>query len=335
MNIRRLNEQLKEFNKRISLYGGGRYLACWADLICSGLRFGASPADYFNYEFNRKSNYEKNRFTTYRRSQRLIKTYNDPGAIDKVLDKRISNRIFAEFISRRWIDTGNCTFEDFRSFVIRHGEVIIKPARGGAGKGICKYSSMDRSGMEQKFSEIKGSLVEEVINQHGLMKSLNPSSVNGVRIVTFFDGKRAHIIVCYLKMGASDNIIDNTDAGGLFAKVDIETGIVFTSCINKYLQRCFIHPVSGVQVTGLRVPHWPLLLDTVQKAAMLVPCLKYLGWDFAIMERGVEFIEANHDPSHFGQAVDQGGTYESFKRCISELKRHEKEGSTMRMKKSG
>jgi len=69
------------------------------------------------------------------------------------------------------------------------------------------------------------------------------------------------------------------------------------------------------------------LLETVKKAALLVPDLKYLGWDFAILENGVEFIEANHDPGHIGQAVEQTGTYHIFRKCITNLKNNRRKAS--------
>ena len=46
-------------------------------------RFGCSPDDYFRYEFYRKSNFEKNKFITYRTSKRIIKKYNDPEKVGK------------------------------------------------------------------------------------------------------------------------------------------------------------------------------------------------------------------------------------------------------------
>jgi len=159
------------------------------------------------------------------------------------------------------------------------------------------------------------------------MRSLNPASVNAIRVITFFDGQDVNIIACYLKIGVGNTVIDNTGAGGLFAKIDTDTGIVISSCRDKHLQKYFIHPFSGVQVTGIRIPHWTLLLETVKKAALLVPGLKYLGWDFAILENGVEFIEANHDPGHIGQAVEQAGTYHIFKKCITNLKNNRRKAS--------
>jgi len=323
MNIKFLKDSIEIFNRRISTCAEGRYIYCWIDMLWCYICFGASPEDYFRYELYRKSNYEKNRFTTYRRSQKLIKTYNNPGEIAKVLDKRIANKIFADFISREWLDTESCGYDDFQRFLLKHKEIIVKPVAGGSGKGVCKYSYREGDNLEQKFREIKGSMVEEVIEQHKAMNSLNPSSVNAVRLVTFFDGQICNIIVSYLKIGAHQSVVDNTNAGGLFGKIDAGTGIVFTSCVDNHFQRYLVHPMSGIQIIGFKIPNWEILLETVKKAALLVPELKYLGWDFAILDDGVEFIEANHDPSHIGQMVDQAGTYEFFRRCIMNLKKHE------------
>ena len=50
---------------------------------------------------------------------------------------------------------------------------------------------------------------------------------------------------------------------------------------------------------GLQLPHWDVLLQEVGEAAKLSKNMIYLGWDIAITEDGVDFIEAN-----FGHGVD-------------------------------
>ena len=66
-------ENMRRFNKNVQEILNGKYVKAWTDEIYSILRFGCSPDDYFRYEFYRKSNFEKNKFITYRRSKKIIK----------------------------------------------------------------------------------------------------------------------------------------------------------------------------------------------------------------------------------------------------------------------
>ncbi|HNS31350.1 MAG TPA: sugar-transfer associated ATP-grasp domain-containing protein [bacterium] len=308
---------LRQFNQDIRILGDGCYLYCWADLIWSWFRFGCSPNDYFRYEFNRKSNYEKNRFLTYARSKKVVKKYNNPDKINLVFDKRVSHRIFSEFISRNWLDTGSCSYDDFEKFVLKYREVIIKPAMGSQGKGIHKYSYGGQDGLEKKFSEIKGCLVEEVIRQHATMRSLNPSSVNTARIVTFLSGGEVNIIGCYMRAGITTSVVDNVSSGGMIAGVDTATGIVCTVGSTEKFEKYLEHPLSGTAIIGLKIPHWADVLDTVKKAGLLVPGIRYVGWDIAILDNGVEFIEANYESGHLVQMADQKGLYEPICKILS------------------
>jgi len=308
---------LKEFNRNIPVYGGNRYFSCWLDLIWSFFRFGCSPNCYFHYEFNRKSNYEKNKFLTYGRSKKVVRKYNNPEKIINVYDKRLSYRLFADFISREWLDTGSCKYDDFQRFVLKHREIIVKPAKGRQGRGICKYSYREGDNLERKFKEIKGLLVEEVLEQDEKMRSLNPSSVNTARIVTFHSGHSACIIGCYLRMGMKESIVDNLSAGGIAAGIDVETGIVFTPGISEELKRYLVHPLSGVQIIGFRIPNWEMVLEIAKKAASLVPETRYIGWDIAVLNGGAELIESNYESGHVVQIIDQRGLYEPIRNILN------------------
>ena len=98
-------------------------------------------------------------------------------------------------------------------------------------------------------------------------------------------------------MGINGSIVDNLHSGGLCAGIDLKTGIVFTPAINSKLNKFLRHPDSGEKIIGLEIPYWDELINTVKEAALLLPELKYLGWDFAILGKSVALIEANHNPA--------------------------------------
>jgi len=308
--IRFLCKCFLQFNKDIKIRGEGRYFYCWLDLVWSWFRFGCSPNCYFKYEFHRKSNWEKNRFLTYGRSKRIVRKFNNIGDLEKTFDKRLAYKLFSEFINRKWLDTGECGYEEFRRFVIQQREVIVKPPRGLQGKGIYKYSYAEEDNLQAKYNEIKGLLVEEVIRQHESMKTMNPSSVNTLRIVTFLGREGVNIIGCYMRAGITDSVVDNLHSGGVIAGVDISTGIVYTPGFTVSLYKYLVHPLTGVVIPGFKIPNWEDMLETVKKAGLLIPSIRYVGWDLAILDNGVELVEANFESGHMVQIVDQKGIYE-------------------------
>ena len=47
---------------------------------------------------------------------------------------------------------------------------------------------------------------------------------------------------------------------------------------------------------GFQIPNWNVLLQEVEEAAKLLPQCRFIGWDVAITEMGIELIEGNHNP---------------------------------------
>ena len=46
----------------------------------------------------------------------------------------------------------------------------------------------------------------------------------------------------------------------------------------------------------MKIPMWDRVLEVVTEAAKKIPQIRYIGWDIAVTNDGVEFIEGNHAP---------------------------------------
>ena len=46
---------------------------------------------------------------------------------------------------------------------------------------------------------------------------------------------------------------------------------------------------------GYQIPEWKEVLSVIRKAHQLIPQCRFISWDIAITENGVELIEGNHD----------------------------------------
>lgn len=297
-NISRFNSNTRKF-----IHGGLKNCA-WIDEVYCFIRHGCSPDDYFRYEFYKKSDYERSRFITYRRSQRLIKQYNDPQYIKYFKEKQLFNEKFSDFLGREWLDCNKASWEEFVEFVHRHKEVLMKPLDGGQGKGIYKLTESELTTID--YNTNRHFLCEQIIQQHSIMSSLNNSSVNSVRVLTF----KGQVIACALRIGGTGAIVDNLHSNGVCAHLDLKTGIIDNLCINNQLEKFLYHPGSHLQLVGFRIPNWDKVIETAKAAAMVVPQVQYVGWDIAVTETGTALIEGNHDPGHdVVQMIAQTGLY--------------------------
>lgn len=305
-----LQSNVIRFNKNVNDRIGDGLVKHWISECYCLLRFGCSPDDYFRYEFFKKSNYERNKFITYRRSKRIIKTYNDPRYIQTLNDKTEFNRFFHAFIHRDWLDLRNASEQAFTDFVMQHGEVIMKPLCGGQGKGIFKLTASELENGLFELEHYKDYIAEEILHQHSRMAALNPTSVNTVRVLTF----KGEIIACALRTGGEKAIVDNLHSKGVCAHIDIEHGIVDALCVNMRLDKYLFHPVTREKLVGYELPNWELLKERVQEAAAMVPQVAYIGWDVCILDDDIALIEGNHDPGHdVVQMIAQTGLYDAIR----------------------
>lgn len=276
--------------------------------------FGCSPDDYFRYEFYRKSKYEKDKFITYRRSKNIIKRFNDPDKIGVLENKVEFNRYFRDFIKRDWIEIDTATTNELECFCKENNTLIVKPAKGGQGQGIFLWNKADLTSENVNLADYNGYIAEQLLIQHPVMATLNPTSVNTVRVLTF----RGKIIAAALRIGGSGAIVDNLHSNGICGHIDTKTGIIDIPCIDMKFNKYIYHPGTNKKLVGFEIPLWDLLVKEVTRAAKHLPSVQYIGWDVAILENSIALIEGNHDPGHdIVQMIGQTGLYQDILRDYS------------------
>lgn len=290
-------------------------------------RAGYSRYDFFQCELYRLGILGRREFLNTRRAKLIRNVCNKPEACKKFRDKSVFNSQFEEYIHRDWMDLRvEEPFEQFLKFVQKHPVFMVKPQFLEGGRGIHKVEIKESTDIQKVFNKLKKeeALLEEIIEQCEDLKEFNPSSVNTIRVVTLLDAhNHVHVMSGVLRMGTENNCADNFHTHGIAATVDVETGIVISSAINRDLERFYVHPQSKKQIIGYKVPMWNEILETVKKAAYVVPEVRYVGWDLAIGKNyEIIMIEGNDNAARDVQQMpDQKGKWLLYKPYIDELKR--------------
>ena len=135
--------------------------------------------------------------------------------------------------------------------------------------------------------------IEECIESCKELKDFHPESLNTIRIVTVSNKKKAEVFGSFFRMGVGNSVVDNAHAGGIFAQINIHTGIIESDGINTNGERFLYHPDSKLKIEGFTIPKWDLICNTCCQAAVLTGNV-FTGWDVVINSQGkVEFIEGN------------------------------------------
>lgn len=267
--------------------------------------YGASPDDYFRYQFYRKNMSERRKFITWRRGKRLVEKYNSNQDLHIFNDKRQMNAALANYIGREWMDLSDATETQFKSFVNSFGQVLMKPRSGARGCGIFLLRKEECYNIS--LSDYREYIAEEFLVQHPILAELNETSVNTIRAMTFC----GELISCVLKVGKNGAVVDNLHSQGIYGNINIKYGVTDSMFYDTNLDEYAFHPTSGARLIGIKIPHWEELKDLVHRAAKEFSGVQYIGWDCAVLPDKAVIIEANEAPGHelSCQSTKQEGIY--------------------------
>lgn len=271
------------------------------DMMYCGYKYLAGYMDYVVFEFYNLKAAQRKTQVTRGVNNNLVKTLNDKNSWYKFDKKDEFNRIFSDCLKRDWLDIENSSLEDFEAFCKKHSEMMVKPRDGACGKGVEKMRVSDFESVEvlrEHCLKNEQTLAEEIIIQNGKMNEMFPRCVNTVRMVTITRNQKVNVVFCSIRIGAGDTIVDNLNSGGMAALVDSEAGVITTHAADKNGVVYEYHPDTNTQIRGFEIPFFKEGRELVEKAAVRVKEIGYVGWDIAFTDSGALLIEGNHFPGH-------------------------------------
>ena len=147
-----------------------------------------------------------------------------------------------------------------------------------------------------KYCQDNRIFLEEVVKQHKDMNKLCDASCNTIRIMTFNNNGNAEILWAGLRIGNGINSVDNFHAGGMATEIDLETGKLKRSALDKDLNEFTEHPKTKVKIKGFEIPYFDEVKKMVKEASLESDKILLVGWDVAITDKGPLIIEGNRRP---------------------------------------
>lgn len=182
--------------------------------------------------------------------------------------------------------------------VLASGEsAVVKPITGSLGNSI--EFIRDIAELDKMYPE--DVLVTAYVKQANYSAAIYPGSLNTIRILTIVPNNESpRVIAASHRFGGSASRgVDNFSAGGMIARIDLDTGImdrgVSVDANNKVLWS-ESHPDTKESIKGVKVEHWEAVKALVIDLCTTFPFLRYVGWDVAVTEAGPVIIEGNNRP---------------------------------------
>ncbi|WP_309616191.1 sugar-transfer associated ATP-grasp domain-containing protein [Salinibacterium sp.] len=271
------------------------------DMVVCSVVYQAGYLDYQEFEFWSLSSRERRTWITSGNANAIVIKYNQRSFREQFIDKLTFNRLFDPYLGRAWLDVRTTSTAELQQFVMHHGSVMAKRLDGMGGAGIRKYLANDTVDFDDLRSQLltdEQFLVEAFITQHPAMAALCPTSVNSLRMITFFDGTNVHVMEAVLRLGNGADV-DNYARGGMYTVIDEKTGIAPYGAFDKDAHTFTTHPLTGVSIVGFRVPLFDEVLALLDTVARIVPQIAYVGWDVAIANDHPVIIEGNYNTGVF------------------------------------
>lgn len=275
--------------------------AVLADIVSCGLRYGAGFNDYLLCEFYDLTPEQRATYVTRSVNNTLVQMLNDPEYYKYFDYKCTFYRTFADFIGRDWLDFSTASESQLEDFIRGRDAVIVKPNDGTGGKGVEKLylkDFPDAGELYRKLKEDNVGVVEEVLRQHPGLEAVNPCSINTLRVVTIRNQSGGHILYAHLRVGNGGRPVDNLHSGGMFAPIDLDTGLIQYPAYDKDRKTYEKHPMTGVAIEGLLIPLWEQAKELCLRASEVVPQMRYVGWDVAVTPDGPVLVEGNNLPGY-------------------------------------
>lgn len=283
------------------------------DMLACSVIYECAFSNYQDWEFYALNRAQRKTYMTDPKSDHLALLLNSKKHTPLLSDKTRFNQTFQTYIGREWLDLRHADTQQVANFIKSRQEIIAKVPDKLGGNGI---SRLDATKITDVSEFIKQSiakrqfLIEDVIEQHPDLNKLNPSSVNSVRVVSYFDGERTHILSTALKIG-NGGAIDNFSGGGMYTMLN-ENGIAIAAAFDGKDDSYAVHPLTGVAIAGFQLPYHSEMLSFVEELSRVIPEVPYVGWDIAITPNGPIVIEGNYNTGVFQAKPSTSGIKEGL-----------------------
>lgn len=216
-----------------------------------------------------------------------------------LLDKNITYRLFDQFHQpKALIHNVNGFFYQDRdpidlskavSLISKSSkQLVIKPSiDSGGGKevvvfkvndGFCTHKNLSIESLLKSYN--KDFIVQEFLDQSEVMKSLNPTSLNTLRIMTYLNEKGVHIMATAARIGSLNSTTDNYKTGGVLCGLNPDGSFKSKGYTKK--GEIFKESYTGIIFSNIKVPNYDLVIKMVKSMHKKIPYFRLVSWDIAL-----------------------------------------------------
>ena len=176
------------------------------------------------------------------------------------------------------------------------GGIVFKSSiDSSGGKGVLFIDRSDEfTTVKEVLRKKMNYIAQERIIQHKILSEIHSSSINTIRIISFYFHGKVEVLSGILRMGIGKSKVDNSSSGGIFCGIT-QDGHLKECAYNKWGERYDKHPTSGFVFADTPVPGYDICKEICTSLHYrLVRVSQLISWDLAIDTEGTPIlIEVN------------------------------------------
>lgn len=295
-------KQFSKFLNYTAVLTGKSKFSILLDMIKSCYKYNIGIMDYFIFRFFEKNDVERSQWVgTGYKYEFDLKT--NPKETRSILENKLEfYDAYKDFIFHPF-----CKLEDIKNktdkakavLENKTGKMVLKDSLGQCGHDVEIVKTTDYT-LDKlvSYMESKGyNMAEAFIQQHDEINNISTTGLNTVRMFTMINNQGGvDFIGARLRISVNSHV-DNLASGNIACPIDIKTGKIngpgIYSDITKKDETH--HPITNVPLVGFQIPMWDKVVELTEKIALAHPQNRGVGWDIAITNDGIDFIEGNHN----------------------------------------
>ncbi|MBN9214218.1 MAG: flagellar biosynthesis protein [Microbacterium sp. SCN 70-200] len=274
---------------------GKSYPLVLVDMLWSAARHRVGFNDYMEFDFAILTRAERATWVTSPLALELSKRYDDPAYVHHFHHKTDFNRLFDRYLGREWLDLETAGPDELRAFAQRHPVLIGKEPVSKSGFGVSRYDTTevtDWAALHAELVQRGQTLVEERIEQHPTLEAIAPGTANTTRVTTFVkDDGTVEIVNMAQKFGRG-KVSDQGAFGGFYTALH-EDGRAMGMGYDIHGELYATHPDTGATIADFQLPDMDAVRALITEVALVVPQVRYVGWDIVATAKGPVLVEGN------------------------------------------
>lgn len=227
----------------------------------------------------------------YYDNEEFRNAWKDKNYFERFLPDVSFPKVVLKKINGRFYDENNTYYSESEinkviKLLVNEGSVIVKDAwDSGEGRGVTKYKITTEADAEEVLNEWKSDnyLVQEVVKQHPILSQFNESSVNIMRISSWYHNGKVEILAPTLRIGTPGYDTDVCFINGFetIRVVGITKDGYFKDTVVTHDGRK--KKISDIVENSMeRIPCWDEIINIIKDSHPQLGHFDIIGWDFTV-----------------------------------------------------